>query len=152
MWFRVDNRLIHGQIIEAWLPYTGARHLIVANDALARDSLRQRIVELAVPQRVVTHFIVVSDLPATLNACGDESFVLFANCQDARRACCAGIGMEVLNMGNLHYSPEKIRLSPHIALSPQDREDLLFIQSNLVRLDFRSIPTEKVRSCHEHLL
>ena len=43
MWFRVDNRLIHGQVIEGWLPYTGAAHLIVANDALAEDLLRQQI-------------------------------------------------------------------------------------------------------------
>ncbi|MBQ1419973.1 MAG: PTS sugar transporter subunit IIB, partial [Desulfovibrio sp.] len=28
MWFRVDNRLIHGQVIEGWLPYTNARHLV----------------------------------------------------------------------------------------------------------------------------
>ena len=38
MWFRVDNRLVHGQVIEAWLPYTGARHLIVANDELAAQA------------------------------------------------------------------------------------------------------------------
>ena len=58
MWFRVDNRLVHGQVIEAWLPYTGARHLIVANDELAADALRQQIIELAVPQRILTIPIV----------------------------------------------------------------------------------------------
>ena len=31
-WVRIDNRLIHGQVIEAWLPYTGASVLVVAND------------------------------------------------------------------------------------------------------------------------
>ena len=87
MWFRVDNRLVHGQVIEAWLPYTGAKHLVVANDELATDLLRRQIVELAIPQRVITHFIPVRELAATLDACGDDSFVLFANCQDARRAC-----------------------------------------------------------------
>ena len=54
MWFRVDNRLVHGQVIEAWLPYTGAKHLVVANDELATDLLRRQIVELAIPQRVIT--------------------------------------------------------------------------------------------------
>ena len=70
MWFRVDNRLVHGQVIEAWLPYTGARHLVVANDELADDIMRQQIIELAVPQRVMTHFINVKELAATLNSCG----------------------------------------------------------------------------------
>ena len=53
MWFRVDNRLVHGQVIEAWLPYTGAKHLVVANDELAGDVIRQQIIELAVPHRVM---------------------------------------------------------------------------------------------------
>lgn len=151
LWFRVDNRLVHGQVIEAWLPYTGARHLVVANDDLAADPLRQQIVELAVPQRVRTHFIQVRELAATLDACGEDSFVLFANCQDARRACDAGIEMEVLNMGNLHYGPEKLQFLPHVALSAQDREDLRYLQQHLVQLDFRCVPTETVRGPNDQL-
>lgn len=152
MWFRVDNRLVHGQVIEAWLPYTGSRHLVVANNELAADTLRQQIVELAVPQRIRTHFIPLRLLPATLDACGEDSFVLFANCQDARRACDDGIAMQVLNLGNLHYGPDKLQLLPHVALSAQDREDLRFMQQHLVQLDFRCVPTENVRGAYDQLL
>ncbi|WP_022656138.1 PTS sugar transporter subunit IIB [uncultured Desulfovibrio sp.] len=152
MWFRVDNRLVHGQVIEAWLPYTGTRHLIVANNELAADMLRQQIVELAVPQRVTIHFVPVRDLAATLDKCGENSLVLFANCQDARRACDDGIEMPVLNMGNLHYGPDKLQLLPHVALSSQDREDLHIIRQHLVQLDFRCVPTENVRGAYDQLL
>ncbi|MDD4701745.1 MAG: PTS sugar transporter subunit IIB [Desulfovibrio sp.] len=153
MWFRVDNRLVHGQVIEAWLPYTGVRHLVVANDELAADALRQQIIELAVPQRIITHFIPVHDLVRTLDACGDDSFVLFGNCQDARRANADGVIMDTLNIGNLHYGPEKIQILPHVALSAQDREDLQSIQQqHRVQLDFRSVPTETVRGPHEQLI
>ena len=152
MWFRVDNRLVHGQVIEAWLPYTGTRHLIVANNELAADMLRQQIVELAVPQRVTIHFVPVRDLAATLDKCGENSLVLFANCQDARRACDDGIEMPVLNMGNLHYGPDKLQLLPHVTLSSQDREDLHIIRQHLVQLDFRCVPTENVRGAYDQLL
>ena len=145
MWFRVDNRLVHGQIIEAWLPYTGAKHLIVANDDLFADTLRQQIVCLAVPRYVNMHFIRVDDLPDLLDECGDESLVLFADCRDARRACDAGVAMRVLNMGNLHYAPGKTQISRHVAVSETDREDLKTIQLYLVELDFRCIPTEHAR-------
>lgn len=86
MWFRVDNRLIHGQVIEGWLPYTGAAHLIVANDALAEDLLRQQIMSLAIPHHVDVRFVPLKDLAGTLKECGDESFVLFENLQDVRTA------------------------------------------------------------------
>jgi len=32
---RIDCRLIHGQVVEAWVPHTSADSLIVANDDLA---------------------------------------------------------------------------------------------------------------------
>ncbi len=152
MWFRVDNRLVHGQVIEAWLPYTGARHLVVANDELAADILRQQIIELAVPQRVLTHFIPVDGLAFTLGVCGENSFVLFANCQDARRANASGVIMETLNISNLHYGPEKTQVLPHVALSAKDRDDLRSMQQHLVQLDFRSVPTETVRGSHEQFI
>ena len=113
--------------------------------------MRQQIIELAVPQRVMTHFISVKELAATLNSCGDDCFVLFANFQDARRACDAGILMQVLNMGNLHYAPDKLQVLPHVALSAQDREDLHVIQDHLVQLDFRCVPTETVRGPNDQL-
>lgn len=52
LWFRIDNRLVHGQIIEAWLPHIRAKTLLVANDELAQDELRQEIMSLAVPSDV----------------------------------------------------------------------------------------------------
>lgn len=151
MWFRVDNRLVHGQVIEAWLPYTGAKHLVVANDELAADLMRQQIISLAVPQRITTHFIPVGELAPTLTACGDECFVLFATCKDARRACDAGVSMNVLNMCNLHYAPDKLQVLPHVALSAEDREDLHALRQRLVQLDFRCVPTEPLRGPHELL-
>ena len=90
LWFRVDNRLVHGQVIEGWLPYVAARHLIVANDAMSADLLQQQIVSLAVPEQVAIHFVPVDALLETLACCGESSLVLFADCQDARRALESG--------------------------------------------------------------
>lgn len=106
-WFRVDNRLVHGQVIEGWLPYVAARHLVVANDAMAQDDLRQQITLLAIPQSVETHFVMLEALADTLRSCDDDALVLFEDCKDARQASDAGVAMKSLNIGNLHYGPGK---------------------------------------------
>ena len=28
-WVRIDNRLIHGQVVEAWVPYISAHNILV---------------------------------------------------------------------------------------------------------------------------
>lgn len=152
-WFRVDNRLVHGQVIEAWLPYTGAKHLVVANDELAADALRQQIVSLAVPQRIAVHFVPITELAATLSQCPpDTAFVLLANCQDAARAFSEGNAIALLNIGNLHYAPGKRQLLPHVAVSEEDVAQLKYLSGQQVELDFRSVPTESVRDIHEQFL
>ncbi|MEG2172159.1 MAG: PTS sugar transporter subunit IIB [Desulfovibrionaceae bacterium] len=152
-WFRVDNRLVHGQIIEAWLPYTGAKHLIVANDTLAKDGIRQQIISLAIPQRIGVHFISLQQLPETLFSCSKgTAFVLMADCQDAAHVFATGVCMDVLNVGNLHYGPGKKQVLPHVALSDADVTDLKYLVAHHVTLDFRCVPSETLRGMQDALL
>ncbi len=85
IWFRIDNRLVHGQIIETWLPYTRATRLVVCNDELAKDELRQQIMLLAVPGRIQVSFSPPGHLqqllsgnmhyaPGKQQVCGHASF------------------------------------------------------------------------------
>ncbi|MFV0422839.1 PTS sugar transporter subunit IIB [Oleidesulfovibrio sp.] len=148
MWVRVDNRLIHGQIIETWLPYTGAKHLLVVNDELAADDLQQQIVSLAVPGRVSITFVRVDELDDFVTRRGvplDDTLVLFANCKDARRSSEKGFAFQVLNIGNLHYAPGKRQLCPHVAVSEDDEACLRFFKRNNVSLDFRCVPNSPVQ-------
>lgn len=152
MWFRVDNRLIHGQVIEGWMPYTGARNLVVVNDELAEDNLRQQIMTLAVSRHIQVHFVHLADLPATLDACGPETFVLFENCQDVGAAARNGVNFPVLNIGNIHYSEGRHQIYPHVALSDSDIELLRsLIKAQHTELDFRAVPYEKMRPPHVQL-
>lgn len=143
-WFRVDNRLVHGQVIEAWLPYTGVRHLVVANDELAADVLRQQIVTLAVPQRITMSFSTLAELPGVLR-CFPDAFVLLEHCRDAARALDVGVSIESLNVANLHYAPGKRQVLPHVAVSREDEIILRRFAEGGALLDFRSVPEETVR-------
>lgn len=149
-WVRIDNRLVHGQVIESWIPFTGAKKLVVANDALASDILQQEIMSLAIPQDVDPFFIPVDALTSFLGAHSRslrdlDLLVLFASCQDARRAFERGVAFQSLNVGNLHYSPGKKQLCAHVALSAEDESCLQFFSKRGVTLDFRCIPTVPIQ-------
>jgi PTS system mannose-specific IIB component len=149
LWVRIDNRLIHGQIIETWLPYTGAVLLIIANDELATDALRQEIMSLAIPNDVKVIFTkidAVTDLVARFSN-GDRSnaLVLFSSCPDARRAYEQGFAFEGLNIGNLHYSPGKRQICAHVALGDEDQSCIEFFSHKGVKLDFRCVPNDSVQ-------
>lgn len=145
VWVRIDNRLVHGQIIEAWLPYTDARTLVVGNDELAKDELRQQIMSIAIPLGVEIVFLEVAKVGAYLEdkKLRDKNvLVLFADCRDATRSRKAGLGYSCLNLGNLHYGPGKRQVCQHIALSKDDETCLEGLQAEGVRIDYRCIPSD----------
>ena len=144
-WVRIDNRLIHGQIIETWLPFTGASRLIVANNALAEDALQQQTMLLAVPSRITAEFVLLPDIADTVarNEINKEkSMVLVSSCGDARTIYDLGMLFTSLNIGNLHYGPEKKQICAHVALSEDDAEQLRYLHNKGVKLDFRCVPND----------
>ncbi len=159
MFFRVDTRLIHGQIVEAWLPFLGARHVIVANDILVQDALRQQIMCLAIPHRVQIHFLSLTDLPQILRKYASEKcMVLFENIGDLHAFMPFYTAQQVqasmpaieLNVGNLHYGKEKKELFPHVYVSDAEWHMLRELAKKFP-LDFRSIPSEKARTLNDVL-
>ncbi len=149
--FRVDIRLIHGQVIEAWLPFLDAKHLIVANDALANDVLRQQIMTLAIPQRVQLHFVGLSQLPLILQKYASQTLmVLVESIEDLSSAVILYTAQQMLkklpeitlNIGNNHYAPQKRELCPHVFVTETEWHILLELGKKFP-LDFRSIPGEK---------
>ena len=144
-WFRIDNRLVHGQIIEGWLPYLGVRELIVVNDPLSRDALQQQIMRLAVPGRVSLSFVPVADVKKQhdiLGQSGISALFLMANCYDVRRTKEQGVPIAVLNVGNMHYGPGKRQICTHVAASEEDMDCLLYLETTGTTLDFRCVPSD----------
>ena len=146
-WVRIDNRLVHGQIIEAWLPFTGASTIVVANDELAADDLRQQIMSIAIPMGVTIAFVAVEKAESYLRGrrlLGADVLVLLAECADACRAYHSGMMFDCLNLGNLHYGPGKKQVCQHIALSKDDERCLNELAGLGVTLDYRCIPSDAV--------
>lgn len=84
--FRIDERLIHGQVIATWLKSLGVTHLIVANDEVAKDIQRQTTLKLVLPKEVKCLIKSVDDVIRVLKDSRCESMkilLITGNPQDA---------------------------------------------------------------------
>ncbi len=148
-WVRVDNRLIHGQVIEAWLPFTRAKSLMVVHDELANDVVRQEIMGLAVPQGIEILFTPVNEsiemVRKKFKSRLSSLFILFSKCSDARQAFEKGLIFQSINIGNIHYGPGRKQICSHIALSRDDCSCLNFFNKKGVGLDFRCVPHKHIQ-------
>ena len=49
---RVDDRLVHGQVMTSWVKFTGANKIMVVDDEVANDALMKTVLKGVVPANV----------------------------------------------------------------------------------------------------
>jgi len=143
---RIDNRLIHGQVLETWVPYLNANCIVVANDQVAATTLQRVVMESAVPRgiRVVIASVAeVADLFAGHDLDKNRVLLLFANSSDALRGHQLGIPFCELNLGNMHAGEGKYRLCCTLALDKGDIENLKGLEADGVRIVSQCIPPDR---------
>jgi mannose/fructose/N-acetylgalactosamine-specific phosphotransferase system component IIB len=147
---RVDNRLIHGQILEAWLPFTQASCIVVVDDEVAGDFFRETVIRMAVPREVEVIISGVLEFArdyAYATGQGKKAIVLFSTITDACRAFSAGFKFSKLNLGNVHHDRSegaKISCSSCVFLDNNDIQCVLsLIDAAGVQVELRRIPQEE---------
>ncbi len=145
---RIDNRLIHGQVLESWVPYVHANCIVVANDSVAEAPLKKMMMEASVPSRMrveIDRIERIIELFTSSSLDGMKVLLLFASTADALRAHQAGLHYRHLNLGNLHAGAGKTRLSCTIFLDPEDLSDLEELEDAGVDITARCIPADAER-------
>jgi mannose/fructose/N-acetylgalactosamine-specific phosphotransferase system component IIB len=120
---RVDDRLIHGQVVLGWVRMVGATRIVVADDAVAKDEMQKALMQFAAPPGVETSVISVDEAGTALAHDGfpdDTVMVLARGPQELLRLIAAGVPLTRVNVGNVRAAPGRERLSKEVAAGPDD--------------------------------
>src|SRR5690625_2662460 len=150
---RVDNRLIHGQIAVGWTNYVGANLIIVANDEVAEDTIQQNLMDLAVPSGVQTRYFTIKETieKVPLAAEHQKMFIIVRDLPDVLALVEGDIGIDNINLGNLHYEKGKRQITNSIAISDSDEKNLNYLREKDIALIVRRVPEERGESIFSYL-
>ena len=123
---RIDDRLIHGQVMTSWLNYTGAGKIVVIDDATAKDSFLSMIIKTLVPANIKTEVTtleksveVVAALPK------NEKVILLSKTPEAYvNLVKNGIALEKINIGSMGARPGRKTLYRNISASEEEMNQL----------------------------
>jgi len=142
---RVDCRLIHGQIVETWVPHTGANCLLVANDELVANEILKSVMEIAVPPGIHVVFCRVEEVRGVLSGIdrkGEKAILLCATFRDALDIFHQGVRFSTLNIGNLHYAAGKVEIAPSVYFTREDFEAVHCLSHLGVAVTVKATPFE----------
>lgn len=152
---RVDNRLVHGQILEAWVPFIKAKCIFIVNDNAASDFFCETVIRMAVPSEIEVNILPVEDFARnyTYNREGGKrSIVLFSNIADACKAYKLGFHFDKLNIGNIHNEKYKLCCAPSVFLCDNEISDVITLLENAgVLVELKRVPREKAVNIREVL-
>lgn len=143
---RIDDRLIHGQVVEGWLKYLSIDHILVISDSISGDPIQKTLLTIAVPQDTRVTILNLQEAVEWLqrNKNGSEKImILTAGPEEILQIVERGIPLDSVNVGGLHRRQQKLQISPAVSLSERDCQILKKISENGVELEVRAIPTEK---------
>jgi PTS system mannose-specific IIB component len=143
---RIDDRLIHGQVVEGWVNYLKATYIFVADDRVASNAFQRSIMELSVPQGLKVAIGRVEDIcsqvrAASLNA--DRIILLFSNPADVLRAIKSGLDCREINLGGMHYVPGKRKLMDVLAVDDEDLAALKELAAKGIKVEIQTVPTQR---------
>ncbi|HKK72225.1 MAG TPA: PTS sugar transporter subunit IIB [Candidatus Krumholzibacteria bacterium] len=142
---RIDDRLVHGQVIVGCCEPLGGRRILVCDDVVSRDSVRQSLFAAAVPPDIEVEFLEPARCPARLQALSDVgenavTILLTRDCATMRTLVESGSGIDRVVVGGLHRRPGAVEVVEGFHLTEADRNDLVALIRAGCRVAFQSVP------------
>ena len=142
---RIDDRLIHGQVIESWVPLLGANAIIVVSDAAATDATQRDLMALAIPEGIELSVLPVAE--ATVVLCGGSTkknvLILAPSPKEVLALLKGGVKFPQVNVGGLHYSAWRVQLGKVVYIDEEDRAAFRGILKYAVTLEGRGVPSDE---------
>lgn len=151
--YRVDERLIHGQVVVGWGARLKVSKILVVDDALAKSSWERELYAAGVPVDVEAEFLTVDDAIARLpdwQASKERVLLLTRDIETMSRLASAGLlrGREV-NIGGIHHAPGRSQVLRYVFLSDDERRQLEELAAHDVTVVARDVPNARAVSLHD---
>lgn len=145
---RIDNRLLHGQVATQWTKAIGANLILVANDEVSQNKMRQGLMDMAAPTGVATRYWTIQKTIDTIHKAADRQliFLICENPTDVLKLVEGGVPINKVNIGNMHMAEGKRQVAGTVAVDDKDVEAFKDLRDKGVELEIRKVPTESKES------
>lgn len=143
---RIDDRLIHGQIVAAWAKSLSIKRIWIVDDHVAKDVFITNVMKMVSPpdaELVITGTDQVETLIQEYDSTDKNTLILVKYPKAARLLYDAGVGLRELNVGGMGANADRRKLFKNISASEEEKADLKEIRDLGVKVYFQVTPNEK---------
>ncbi|HQE69928.1 MAG TPA: PTS sugar transporter subunit IIB [Atopobiaceae bacterium] len=142
---RIDDRLIHGQVVTAWLKYYPSDVIIIVDEGVAKDSLMQRVLRAAAPKGSTVVAKSVGDTIAYING-GEhdrEKVMLIAKGPEPiEELVCGGVAIKAVVLGGMGIRAGRTKLNRNVSASEEEVNCMKRLVEKGIEVGYHLVPQE----------
>ena len=151
---RVDDRLIHGEVVSVWTPSLSANCILVVDDDVAADAFNVRVLKSLAPDGVKVFVSTTEKAVAGLlkdPVPGERVIVLAKTPITYDRLVEAGVPFEAVNLGGMGIRGERRPFIKNVAASPAEVDAIERMRAAGVHVYYQLVPEQAVIEVDEAL-
>jgi PTS system mannose-specific IIB component/fructoselysine and glucoselysine-specific PTS system IIB component len=141
--YRVDDRLIHGQVVVGWAQPMGARFIVLVDDNVAVSDWEQELYRMGVPPDIEVSFLSVADACRQLPAFQNDSrrgLLITGDVRNMTRLHECSPSFTRVNLGGVHTGPGRAPCLRYVFLSDDEADELRRLANRGVTITAQDLP------------
>lgn len=142
---RIDERLIHGQVMTSWIKLASPTTVLVIDDASATNSFLKRILFAAAPKDVELLVMTTKEATDYLkedSPVGERIFILTKVPKPFLEAIKNGVKIDEIILGNMGGAPGRKRFNKNINASDAELQDCKDIVATGTAIYCQMVPSD----------
>jgi len=140
--FRIDDRLIHGQVVVGWGQPLDIAFIVLVDDTVATSDWEQELYRMGVPPEMEVYFHSAADaIEAVPKYVADSrrGIVLTGDIATMQRLVDGGV-VDAVNVGGIHSRPGRAQRLRYVFLSPDEESQLRALAARGVKVSAQDLP------------
>jgi PTS system mannose-specific IIB component len=152
---RIDDRLIHGQVVTSWVKSYSITEILIIADDLAKNMLMQRIYKSVAPAGIEVRIMTNSDALDFLreDSKKDENLLILVKTPDVFEYLVDnGITLSKIVLGGMGLLPGRDVLIRNVSANEAERESLRRLTGSGIKVVYQMLPSNKERDIEKLLI
>lgn len=139
---RIDDRLIHGQVVVGWGQPLDIGFIVLVDDDVAGSEWEQELYRMGVPPEMDAYFVTAAEAVTRLPSYRDDArpgILLTRDIATMEQLVRDG-GVTAVNVGGIHHQPGRIQRLRYVFLSPEEEGALRALAARGVTVTAQDVP------------
>lgn len=143
IFIRIDDRLLHGQVVVSWIPYLKTNEVVIADDEYAKDEFMCELIKASGAEGLNVYVKSIDEAGIFLDENKEKNILVLLRSVEAVKRLAEKVNLTNINIGGLGATKARKRIHNSIHLSDEEINILKDLASKNINVEIKMLPKDR---------